>query len=100
MRLGVELKAEIIYHFRRLQRCRTHEAWPEAERTFFRNVQRAILLQRRRANEETSTSVSDLARYQAQYEFIYQYFKVNWFTEEWIRERIRYLQAGLELLRP
>ncbi|TFK84227.1 hypothetical protein K466DRAFT_496987, partial [Polyporus arcularius HHB13444] len=69
MRLGVELKAEIIYHFRRLQRCRTHEAWPEAERTFFRN---------------TSTSVSDLARYQAQYEFIYQYFKVNWFTEEWI----------------
>ncbi|TFK84165.1 hypothetical protein K466DRAFT_497090 [Polyporus arcularius HHB13444] len=65
MRLGVELKAEIIYHFRRLQRCRTHEAWADAEKTFFRNVQRAI-------------------RYQEQYDFVYRYFKSNWFTEEWI----------------
>ncbi len=87
MRLGLELKAEIIYHFRRLQRCRTYEAWPETEKTFFRNVQRAIILQRRKGGEDGSNlSLSDLARYQAQYDFVYQYFKVNWFTEEWIRE--------------
>ncbi len=87
MRLGVELKAEIIYHFRRLQRCRTMEDWPETEKAFFRNVQRAIVMQGRKENDENqTTSAADMKRYQEQYDFVYQYFKVNWFTDHWIRE--------------
>ncbi len=89
MRLGVELKAEIIYHFRRLQRCRKWEEWEQTEELFFRRVQRAIVTQGQRAAGDVPippATQEDTARWQAQYDFVYRYFKQNWFTEEWIRE--------------
>ncbi|KAI0716346.1 hypothetical protein C8Q76DRAFT_692091 [Earliella scabrosa] len=87
MRIGVEVKAKIVYHFRILQRCRSELDWEGALNTFFSQVERAIMTQRTAAqNPERATiaAADEVARYRAQYEFVRTYFTTNWFTAEWI----------------
>ena len=89
MRIGVEIKAKIIYHFRILQRCRSELEWEGALNTFLSQVERAIMTQRvapKNTDAPAVTTQDDLNRYRAQYEFVRTYFQVNWFTAEWIGE--------------
>ncbi|RPD55250.1 hypothetical protein L226DRAFT_470718 [Lentinus tigrinus ALCF2SS1-7] len=67
MRLSMELKIQIIYIFRELQRCRTWEGWGKAKQTFL-----------------TSLEMLVIERCEAQWNYLLSYFEQNWFTEEWI----------------
>ena len=86
MRIGVEIKAKIVYHFRILQRCRLEAQWADAMATFFQNVEHAIMNQRtapKNSERAPEPSPEDTARYREQYDFVRNYFMSNWFTDEW-----------------
>ncbi|RDX52563.1 hypothetical protein OH76DRAFT_1480666 [Lentinus brumalis] len=110
MRITMELKVQIVYHFRRLQRCRKHDDWPRYVDEFFCNVERAIMAQVAPSDSVTAQSAPKKAaatssarapaqsstptpadaekqsydRARAQWVFIRAYFENNWFTEPWI----------------
>ncbi|KAI0705560.1 hypothetical protein C8Q76DRAFT_819788 [Earliella scabrosa] len=87
MRIGVEIKAKIIYHFRILQRCRNELDWEASLHTFLSQVERAIMTQRtapKNSDPPAVTPPDEVTRYRAQYEFVRAYFINNWFTAEWI----------------
>ncbi|KAJ7645288.1 hypothetical protein B0H17DRAFT_840513, partial [Mycena rosella] len=63
--LSLDIKFEILYHFRELQRCRSLDNWEAAKRVFFERVHKLFLVD-------------------AQYTAVCAYFEANWFIEPWI----------------
>ncbi|RPD63945.1 hypothetical protein L227DRAFT_496300 [Lentinus tigrinus ALCF2SS1-6] len=65
MRISLDIKYQIVYHFRTMQRCRTWKEWPEARNVFLKYLE-------------------DVERCRKQLDYLRQYFITNWFTEDWI----------------
>lgn len=86
LKLSLELKTEIIFHFRVLQRCRRMEDWDEAVKTFFAHVEHAVRHQRMTGKGAREDSQARQQRHDAQLAFLRAYFQVNWFVDRWIRE--------------
>lgn len=107
LRISPDLKYGIIILFRTLQRCCCLEDWPGAEQAFLDGVEALVMAQKGKADatltvpaivQGTKTSQTrsskapqavahlTVAMKQRQWEFIRDYFKTNWFIDEWIRE--------------
>ncbi|KAJ7640529.1 hypothetical protein B0H17DRAFT_884651, partial [Mycena rosella] len=63
--LSLDIKFEILYHFRELQRCRSLDNWEAAKCVFFERVHELFLVD-------------------AQYTAVCAYFEANWFIQPWI----------------
>ncbi|EED82568.1 predicted protein [Postia placenta Mad-698-R] len=105
LRISPDLKYGIIILFRTLQRCCCLEDWPGAEQAFLDGVEALVMAQKGKADatltvpaivQGTKTSQTrsskapqavahlTVAMKQRQWEFIRDYFKTNWFIDEWI----------------
>ena len=94
MRMSMPLKVEIIYFFRILQRCRRWEDWEETKATFFDRVKNTVMTQGHKGDPAGDTGEMQETRHAEQWEFIRNYFEVNWFTATWIREHLYSLTSA------
>ena len=97
VRITVELKVQIVWNFRILQRCRDRNDWPAARDAFLEAVKEETLRQplvlktKQQAppmtpEQKAAAERSHQEKVRAEWEHIRQYFMDHWFVEEWIRE--------------
>ncbi|KAF8573395.1 hypothetical protein K439DRAFT_1625113 [Ramaria rubella] len=113
-RISARVKLKLCVHFRKAQRCRTHEEWPAYQKNFMVAAKKTIMEEDVDEDTEESESgdSSDLSDNSdsggspslatktmevdkrkstnsravklRQWEFVKNYFPQNWFTEEWL----------------
>lgn len=93
--ISLLVKYQVTEAFRSAQRCNKRSEWPQFEERFFAEVREAIYSQQFQLQEPNDGADAKTKRRRAlaaedrkaaQYMFLYNYFKNNWFTDAWIGE--------------